>query len=295
VNGDIVNTVRVDSTDGVAIALHHLSDSEPGSLPAVLLSHATGFHGRCWIPVAERLAGRFDVWAHDHRGYGDSPVTDDWTVRWAAFGDDALAAARHVAAVSPNGRVFAAGHSMGGATLVMAALREPTLFDGIVAFEPIIFPQSGFRPDDMPPNPLAALTRRRRATFASIDEARANFASKPPMSAFRADVLDAYVLHGFRPTNEGVTLKCNPEHEARTYETGGGHETWNSLASLAVPLWVLGSPEQQYQPSAIAPRVAEQVRGAHYEVWNEVSHFGPMEDPDRFGEFVAACAKTVVG
>ncbi len=290
-----MNTVRVESSDGISLALHHLSDCEPGSLPVLLLSHATGFHGRCWIPVARRLEGRFDVWAHDHRGYGDSAVPDDWNVRWTAFGDDALAAARHVATEVNHGPIVAAGHSMGGATLVMAALREPALFRAIVAFEPIIFPQSGFRPDDLPPNPLAALTRRRRATFASIDEARANFASKPPMSAFRSDALDAYVVHGFRPTVDGVTLKCNPEHEARTYETGGGHETWNLLPSLAVPLWVVGSPEQQYQPSAIAPRVAEQVPGAHYEAWNEVSHFGPMEDPDRFADFIASCERTVAG
>ena len=288
-----MNTVRVESTDGVSLALHHLSGCEPGSLPVVLLSHATGFHGRCWIPVAQRLEGRFDVWAHDHRGYGDSPVVDDWAVRWNAFGDDALAAARHVATQVARGPIFAAGHSMGGATLVMAALREPALFSGIVAFEPIIFPQSGFRPDDMPPNPLVALTRRRRASFASIDEALANFASKPPMAAFRRDALDAYVVHGFRHTDDGVTLKCNPEHEARTYESGAGHETWSSLSSLNVPLWVVGSPEQQYQPSAIAPRISEQVPGARYEVWNEVSHFGPMEDPDRFADFVATCALAV--
>lgn len=286
-------TVSVESTDGISLAVHHLSDCEPGSLPALLLSHATGFHGRCWIPVAKRLEGRFDVWAHDHRGYGDSTVPDDWTVRWTAFGDDALAAARYVATNVNNGPIIAAGHSMGGATLVMAALREPALFGGIVTFEPIIFPPSGFRPDDMPPNPLAALTRRRRAVFASLDEARENFASKPPMSSFHSDALEAYVVHGFRHTANGVALKCSPEHEARTYETGGSHETWNSLSSLTVPLWVVGSPEQQYQPSAIAPRIAEQVPGARYEAWSDVSHFGPMEDPDRLANFIAMCAQTV--
>ena len=285
-----MNTVHVESTDGIVLALHHLSDSEPGSLPTILLSHATGFHGRCWLPVARHLEGRFDVWAHDHRGYGDSVVPDDWTVRWDAFGDDALAAARHITTHVRPGKVFAAGHSMGGATLIMAALREPSLFSGIVAFEPIVFPQSGFRPDDAPPNPLVAATRKRRATFASLDEARRNFASKPPMSAFREDALDAYVTHGFRPTDDGVTLKCNPEHEARTYETGGGHQTWNSLSSLEVPLWVVGSPEQPFQPSSIAPRIANEVPNGHFEVWPEVSHFGPMEDPARFADYIAAIA-----
>lgn len=288
-----MTTVHVESTDAVVLALHHLSECEPGSLPTILLSHATGFHGRCWLPVARHLEGRFDVWAHDHRGYGDSLVPDDWLVRWEAFGDDALAAATYLTTNVRLGKIFAAGHSMGGATLIMAALRRPEIFSGIVAFEPIVFPQTGFRPDNMPPNPLVAATRKRRTTFASIDEARANFASKPPMSAFRPDALDAYVDHGFRPTNDGVTLKCNPEHEARTYETGGGHTTWNALSGLRVPLWVLGSPEQPFQPSSIAPRIADEVPDGSFEMWPEVSHFGPMEDPARFADYVAGLAARI--
>ena len=288
-----MQTVNVPSTDGIVLALHQLTDCAPGSLPIILLSHATGFHGRCWIPVARHLEGRFDVWAHDHRGYGDSAVPHDWPVRWDAFGDDSLAVAEHLTSTLGQQRVFAAGHSMGGATLIMAALRRPEIFSGLVAFEPIVFPQTGFRPADMPPNPLVAATRKRRATFASLDEARRNFASKPPMSAFRADALDAYVDHGFKPCDDGVTLKCDPEHEARTYETGGGHATWNELHSLKIPLWVVGSPEAQFQPSSIAPRIAEEVPHGHFEVWPEVSHFGPMEDPARFADYVGGLAATL--
>jgi len=281
-----VNTVRVESTDGIVLALHHLSDSEPGSLPTILLSHATGFHGRCWLPVARHLEGRFDVWAHDHRGYGDSAVPDHWTVRWAAFGDDALAAARHITAHVRPGRVFAAGHSMGGATLIMAALREPALFSGIVAFEPIVFPQSGFRPDDAPPNPLVAATRKRRATFASLDEARTNFASKPPMSAFRDDALDAYVTHGFRPTTDGVTFKCLPEHEARTYETGATSGMFARLGEVAVPVWVMAGALAPFQPSSFAGRVAEEIPHATFVRWDEMGHFGPLEHPETIAAFV---------
>lgn len=285
-----MNSVRIASSGGSTIALHHLTESTTPDLPVVLLSHATGFHGRCWLPVAKHLEGRFDVWAHDHRGYGDSKIGDNHPVRWEEFGDDALAAAEYLNSNVRPARIVAAGHSMGGATLVMAALRRPELFAAIIAFEPIIFPQTGFRPDNMPPNPLVAATRKRRATFASLAEAKANFASKPPMSAFHRDALDAYVDYGFDTIDDGVRLKCNPEHEARTYETGGGHQTWNDLGGLQVPLWVLGSPEQPYQPSTIAPRIADEVRHGHFEMWPEVSHFGPMEDPRRFADYVARIA-----
>ena len=48
-----------------------------GDGPPTLLAHPTGFHGRIWAPVAERLvaAGRH-VWSFDFRGHGDSDAPD---------------------------------------------------------------------------------------------------------------------------------------------------------------------------------------------------------------------------
>ncbi len=39
--------------------------------------------------------------------------------------------------------------------------------------------------------------RKRRPGFASLEEARENFASKPPMNRFDPAALDAYVTFGF--------------------------------------------------------------------------------------------------
>ena len=48
----------IDSSDGVRIVLHDLggpSGGVPGT-PVLLFSHATGFHGRVWEPMASLLA-----------------------------------------------------------------------------------------------------------------------------------------------------------------------------------------------------------------------------------------------
>jgi pimeloyl-ACP methyl ester carboxylesterase len=55
-----------------------------------------------------------------------------------------------------------------------------------------------------------------------------------------------------------------------------------------VPTWVLGSTPQQFQPSAIAEQIASLLPQGHYEEWPEVSHFGPLEDPARFAQFLAS-------
>src|SRR5690242_9852027 len=111
--------VTVASTDGVAIAVHDLG----GHGPTLLISHATGFHGRSYRALAGELADDFHCIAFDYRGHGDTPQPAGLPVDWQRYGDDAEAMARSV-----DEPVVAFGHSMGGATLLMAAHRDPALF-----------------------------------------------------------------------------------------------------------------------------------------------------------------------
>jgi pimeloyl-ACP methyl ester carboxylesterase len=287
-----MHTVTLPSTDDVTIALH---DYSPDSTHTpVLLAHATGFHGRCFDPVAAALAAECHCWSVDFRGYGDSTLPDDWAVRWSAYGDDALVAARHAA---KDTSVVAAGHSMGAAALVMAALREPQLFSALILYEPIIFPAE-YRLHGGT-NPLAEGARRRRTTFPSREEAFANYAAKPPLDAFHPDALRAYVEFGFRDDPVGtVTLKCPSEHEARTYESGAIHETWERLCELTVPVWFVSG-----EPSAIPPASLVRPLAAHVSQtsstrctlveWADLGHFGPMQDPVRFATLIADVAREV--
>ena len=53
------------------------------------------------------------------------------------------------------------------------------------------------------------------------------------MNAFHPDALHSYVDYGFATQPDGsVSLKCNPEHEARTFDTGGAHSTWIVLHEI---------------------------------------------------------------
>ena len=125
----------ITSIDGVTIAMHDFG----GTGSPVLLSHATGFHGHCWEPVAHALNSQHHVVALDHRGYGDAETVDPTTMTWDQYGLDALAAARHLYA-QHNEPIIGIGHSMGGASLLMAAHSEPHLFKALFVFEPIVFP-----------------------------------------------------------------------------------------------------------------------------------------------------------
>ena len=273
---------RVASTDGVELAVFDLG----GTGPALLLSHATGFHGRCYGPLAEALGNRFHSVTFDYRGHGDTRRPPG-PVDWERYADDAVAMAVWLRDEA-GAPIDAFGHSMGGACLLMAAHRDPSLFRRLVVFEPIVFPPTGLLPDGEG-SPLAAGARRRRASFASYDEAIANYASKRPLGGFTPAALEAYVRHGFAPGEDGqIHLKCRPETEAETFETGGNHQTWAVLPEIATPVLVITGAPAPFQPSSIAADIAARLPNSAFLADDTLDHFGPMTHPDLVASQITA-------
>lgn len=273
--------MHVASSLGVQIAVHDLG----GSGERLLVSHATGFHGRCYAPMADALADRFHSVSFDYRGHGDTSLPDG-PVDWERYGDDAEAMARWLY-VANGGPIVAFGHSMGGACLLMAAHRAPELFRAMVVFEPIVFP-----PVDAPSggNSLASGARRRRSTFISHEAAIENFAAKAPLGNFTPAALEAYVRHGFAPDasrGAGVHLKCLPDTEAATFEMGPVHATWDHLPSITTRVTVVSGAVMAMQPSMIAAQVAERLPNARYVQLDDLDHFGPMVAPGVIADLVA--------
>jgi len=273
----------VSSSDNVQLSAYKYVVDSSASATSILFSHANGFHGRCFDPVIETLVADYGCVSFDLRGHGDSAVSSDWPVAWQGYGDDALAMAKSIA--KPT---IAVGHSMGGAALVMAALVEPKLFRALILYEPIIFPPAirEIASKNSGPSPLVEGARRRRKTFATRADAFANYASKLPMNTFDPLALHAFVDHGFRDVSDHIELKCAPEHEARNFEMGATHETWDQLNNLQVPTWVVSGAKQLGQPSGFAANIAEQISNSHFVEWQDLGHFGPMQQPERLAQLV---------
>lgn len=280
--------MHLPSTDGVQIAVHDLG----GTGATLLVSHATGFHGRCYIPLADALASTVHSVAFDYRGHGDTPLParrPAGEIEWQRYGDDAEAMAEWLVDRT-GGPIDAFGHSMGGACLLMAAHRNPSLFRRIIAFEPIIVPPEGIRdaPADGADNPMVVGARRRRAAFSSYDAAIANYSSKPPLNAFTPEALAAYVHYGFAAGDDGqVHLKCSPDTEAGTFAASGSHNTWEHLPEIRTEVLVIAGVVQPMQPSRIAEQVAERLPNGRYLQRDDLDHFGPMTHPLEIGEIIA--------
>jgi pimeloyl-ACP methyl ester carboxylesterase len=272
----------VSSSDGVDVAVHDLAGHD-ADLPVLLVSHATGFHGFCYQPLADALATQLHTIAFDFRGHGDTPEPVKADVDWERYADDAEAVA-----LSLTRPLAAFGHSMGGTCLLMAAHRHPDLFSHLIVYEPIVFDPSQLSIDGGPPR-LAHGARRRRTTFASFEAAIANYAAKPPLSEFTPAALDAYVRHGFRLGDDGrVHLKCRPELEAATFEMGVKQGTWDLLPEITIPVTVVCGRPKPDTPARHARAVADRLPGATYVELDQLDHFGPMTHPELIAGVIAA-------
>jgi pimeloyl-ACP methyl ester carboxylesterase len=271
--------LRAPSSDGVRVAVYDLG----GAGPDLLLVHATGFCAGVWTPLAPALTRSNRVVAIDVRGHGRTPAPEAG-MDWHGTAADVLAA---VDALSLE-RPFGVGHSMGGASLLLAEQARPGTFRGMWLFEPIVFPTDleGARSGS---NPLAEGARRRRARFDSAEAAFDNFAAKPPLSALHPAALAAYVRDGFEEAEDGsVTLRCAPEVEARTYEMGARHAAWDHLDEVACPVVVARGRADGPGPSGFAPAIAQRLRRGRLEEHPSLGHFGPLEDPAAVAERIGA-------
>ncbi len=268
---------RFAAPSGLGLVVHDWG----GAGDPVLLAHPTGFHGRVWAPVAERLAhaGR-RVWSFDFRGHGDSDPALGGDYQWEGFAQDALAVTEHLG-IAGDPALLACGHSKGAAALLLGSVRAPGTYSRVWAYEPIIIPSD----EPLPPhddNPLSAGARKRRAVWASREEVLASYGSRPPLDVFTPESLDAYVDYGFRDLSDGtVELKCEPEHEARAYAMGAANGIYPLLGQVRVPVLVACGEATDAIVPKLAQMIVDRIPDATLEVWPDRGHFGPQQDPDQ--------------
>jgi pimeloyl-ACP methyl ester carboxylesterase len=115
-----------------------------------------------------------------------------------------------------------------------------------------------------------------------VEAAIANYASKPPMSAFHPDALRGYVEGGTEPIADGVRLTCRPEWEAATFRMAGGSPGWDAMPSIDIPVTVVrGAAEPGgYGPAAFAEAAASRLPRGRLLDRPDLDHFGPFTHPD---------------
>ncbi len=275
-----IGHVRVN---GVRLAYFERGRPAPGR-PTLLFVHATGFHGRLWDYIAERLPGEHSI-ALEQRGHGRSsggPID-----HWRVFGDDLAA---FVARLGLRG-VLGVGHSMGAHALIDGAALSGA-FARLVLLDPTVSDPADYAsgrlratfPDGVHP------ATRRRDRFASVEEMIERMRGKSSFDLFHPAILEAYCRYGLLPAEDGsLRLACSPEMEASVYMAARENtRVFDSARSLSIPVTVVRAQrppaERGVLDWASSPtwpglwKLFPRGRELH---WSSCTHFIPMQMPER--------------
>ena len=260
--------------------------------PTLLLLHATGFHARCWDATVAALPDDQHIIALDIRGHGRSYRPDSLS-DWTAAADDVVA----FVAAHCDGPVAAVGHSMGGYVAARAAAIAPDRFARLLLVDPVMLTPENYarEPDGAGGLPADHPVARRRNAWNSAVQMTAHFANREPYVHWRPDVLADYCSYGLVPATggEGFELACSPMMEASAYMGAWRNNPYEWIRDVQCPTLILRARNAErkgamdFSSSPTAPDLWKCFPDASDLHWPDVSHFIPMEVPERLADLIA--------
>ena len=245
----------------------------------VVFCHATGFHGRCWDQVIRHVPA--PCLALDMRAHGRSQQVSP-PMHWRDFAFDVAALGAELGLQGAIG----VGHSMGGYAVAVAAAMRPGMFRSLVLLDPVIMAPESYAGPWVPEH----FARKRRRTWESADEMFERFKGRVPFNTWDPLVVRDYCDYALN----GHELACPPEVEGSVYENCTMPESnpYAALERLEIPVLVIRSKVEfevgftAMEASPTNPGLAGILKNARDEHWTDVSHFIPMEAPERVARVI---------
>jgi pimeloyl-ACP methyl ester carboxylesterase len=248
----------------------------------IVFSHANSFPASTYKVLFRSLRGRgFTVKAVDPFGHDPRyPVTNNWPYLVQQLCDFTQAEAQK--AGQP---VWLVGHSLGGYLSLMAAMRLPHLAKGLVLIDSPVLggwkssavglaKKTGLVGSFSP----GAISKRRRNTWASVDEAFAHFRHKKAFARWDEHVLRDYATYGTVDADGKRVLAFDRDVETAIYN-GLPHNLERQLKRhpLQCPACYIGGTESEEMRRVGMQLTTKLVKGRITMMAG--SHLFPMEKP----------------
>jgi len=246
----------------------------PGHI--IHFAHANGFPARTYSKLFRSLEADFEIGYLERHGHNpDFPVDDGWCRL-----KDELRAELERRYTRP---VIGVGHSLGGILHFLVAVENPELYSQIILLDaPIISRFSSnaiwalktFRLMDR--YTPSQMTRLRRRSWPSREEAFQHFKGKEKFAAFDEDVLRDYVEHGLVEGESGLELFFTPRIEAKIYRTIP-HDLPRFRGKLETPAAYIGGSDSREGRLARLDYMKKHFPFDFYSI--QGSHLFPLEKP----------------
>lgn len=135
---------KLDVPSGATLLVRHLA-AKGTACGVVQINHGAAEHSGRYVEFARKLADAgFHVFAHDHRGHGETtvpgypPHTFGGPQGWGKLVEDVGAVHDHISAIYPNLKRIILGHSMGSIASFDRMLRAPDTAAAMVLLGPVL-------------------------------------------------------------------------------------------------------------------------------------------------------------
>lgn len=253
--------------------------------PRIILSHGNGFAIDGYFPFWSRLLGDFDVFVFDLRNHGWNPrhhagahtqrqMADDLEILMRAIG--------HEFGRRPSAGAF---RSVSGVVSLLHAAMHGWRWDALILFDPPLTP-----PADHPLHAvqrdfdiaLEAWARRRRESFASVEELAAYFRNARRMRRWVECAPGLMAKAITRPDGAGVTLACPGAWEAGVYRQNLDSPAWSAAAHFSGELLIVsgdGDLPDADPPARIATALQAET-GVAVAPMRDTGHLLQIERPE---------------
>jgi sigma-B regulation protein RsbQ len=256
----------------VSIRGEEVAVERTGSGPLELvLVHGFQNDVSAWRPFVERIdLDRFTVTRFDLVGCGASSRPSTWKrCSIGQYGRDLLAMCDHFGIDAPIG----IGHSLGGGTVLRAALAAPGRFRALV----LVAPVSTTGLDFLPPERFGSLSHPTRDEQVAL--ARAAFRHPPPAADLEALV--------------AVIERATPEHIEGAAVSMRDFTVADDLATLDFRTLLVCGERDSHVPLRNHLDTWHAIRRCGLQVYFDIGHVPFQETPERFTEDVVRFIDTL--
>lgn len=243
---------------------------------------ANGFPPQTYAPLLQPFTNRYRVFSLPPRALWTDPPPPESFQSWHELADDLLAGLEQFGLTD----VIALGHSFGAIASMIAAVKAPSRFRGLILLDPTLLPASALAGlaelrAAQGRTPLADGALKRKARFNDVEEAYTYWRGKPLFADWSDAAVRLYAESLTRPALDGgLELTWPPAWEAHYYDTITA-DIWEFVPRLRglLPVLILrGTTSNTLSPEAIAA-VREMLPDADFgEI--EGGHLFPHAAPD---------------
>lgn len=260
-------------------------ESFGGSGELLVFAHANGYPPGSYRRLLALLAEHYAVTGYCHRPLWSrepAPARADWH----QFANDLIQTLER----GVGEPVWMMGHSLGGVVSMLAALRRPELFRGLILLDPVFIKTRlalglNLTPSSrLPKIPMVKRALNRPSRFPDPQTAFEFHRGKRAFSAFDDEVLWDYIRAGFKPGQAGDwELAYSGGWEAAVYSSLP--LVWPRLPRLKVPTLGIAGASSDILSAPALRRWARLQPGAEL---HSIAggHLFPMEQPDQTAQRV---------